>query len=517
MAYNFLPSARDQTFLMPPNMADWLPEDHLAYFVIDALDAMDTSAFYERYRADGTGRAAYEPSMMLALLIYGYCIGERSSRRIERSCHQDIAFRVICAGQLPDHVTISRFRANHEQALGEIFGEVLRLCGQAGLVQLGTLSIDGTKMTANASLDANATRASINSEIDEILAQAAAVDAAEDEAFGDARGDELPAELRDRRGRKERLAKALQDLDDERAERQQHERAETEQRAQRPAHLRGPKPKAKPPKPERRANTTDPDSRPMKCQGVFLQGYNAQAVVTMDQIALAAELTQQPNDTHQLEPVLDAVKSNLTGAGIDEPIGTVLADAGYWSTSNATLDCGADLLIATTSAKNINRDSSQVMIPKAEQHDEIRRRLAERLAVVDLREQVLKQLLNDEITIKAAASEMNVTPQHVYKLRSDYLKRGRDGIMPEATRRLSEPKLKESQAVRYEMELRLATDEGRATYAMRAKTVEPVFGQVKEARGTRRFMRRGFDACASEWKLIMAGHNLLKLWRYSRA
>src|SRR3954451_16403865 len=191
MAQNFLGCDRDQVFLLPPSVDDWLPADHFARFVIAMVDEMDLSAFYAAYRADGHGRPAHDPAMMVALLAYSYARGRRSSRVIERACVEDVAYRVIAANQVPDHCTIARFRQRHEVALAGLFGEVLALCAEAGLVGVGVVAVDGTKIHANASRDATRGYDRI---AEEILADADAFDRAEDERFGDARGDELPAE-----------------------------------------------------------------------------------------------------------------------------------------------------------------------------------------------------------------------------------------------------------------------------------------------------------------------------------
>jgi len=165
MAYNFVAGDRDQLLLMPPSLAEWLPADHLAWFVLDVVGELDVSAFVAAYRSDGRGGAAYEPSMMVALLVYAYCVGERSSRMIERRCREDVAFRVIAANQLPDHATIARFRATHQDALGELFGQVLRLCARAGLVKAGLVAVDGTRILANASRAANRSAEQLAKEI----------------------------------------------------------------------------------------------------------------------------------------------------------------------------------------------------------------------------------------------------------------------------------------------------------------------------------------------------------------
>ena len=192
MGQNFIACDREQVFLMPPDVREWLPENHLAWFVIDAVEGMDLAAFYAAYRHDGHGRPAYEPTMMVALLLYAYARGIRSSRAIERACEEDVAYRVIAAQQRPDHATIARFVERHEDALAGLFAAVLGLCAQAGLARVGVVAIDGTKVLANASRDANVDYEQIAREI---VAEAQAVDAAEDEAYGEARGDELPPEL----------------------------------------------------------------------------------------------------------------------------------------------------------------------------------------------------------------------------------------------------------------------------------------------------------------------------------
>jgi transposase len=218
MPQNFIDSCREQGFLLPPDVRDWLAADHLAWFVIDAVAQMDLGAFYAAYRADGHGRAAYEPSMMVTLLMYAYATKQRSSRSIETYCRQDVAYRVISGNVIPDHATLARFVVRHEAALAELFGEVLALCDQAGLVAPGVIAVDGTRLAGNA----NRNRSHEFEQIArEIVAEAKATDAAEDERFGDARGDELPEQLRTPEGRREFFAQAkhrLQGTDTDRGE-----------------------------------------------------------------------------------------------------------------------------------------------------------------------------------------------------------------------------------------------------------------------------------------------------------
>src|SRR6266581_9033284 len=211
---NFIACDRDQELLLPPSLKDWLPDDHLAWFVLDAVDELDLSDFYASYRSDGWGAAAHDPRMMVALFIYAYSIGVRSARQIERRCQEDVAFRVICAGQTPDHATIARFLDRHEQAITELFGGVLALCARSGLVNVGVVAVDGTKIAAAATHHATRTYAQI---AQEILKEAAELDAREDELYGEARGDELPAGLRTSGERRQRLREAKQALDAERA------------------------------------------------------------------------------------------------------------------------------------------------------------------------------------------------------------------------------------------------------------------------------------------------------------
>ncbi len=220
MAYNFLACDRDQAFLLPPDLREWLPQDHLAWFVRDVVDQLDIGPFLRCYRADGHGHPAYDPMMLLGVLLSAYCVGVRSSRQIERRCHEDVAFRVLAGNATPDHVTMARFRVRHEQALAGFLVESLRLCAAAGMVRLGTVALDGTKLAANAAERANRTHDKLKDEVAEILRQAAEADQQEDQLFGDARGDELPAEFASPTGRLARLRQAKALLEAEAAERQ---------------------------------------------------------------------------------------------------------------------------------------------------------------------------------------------------------------------------------------------------------------------------------------------------------
>jgi transposase len=360
VSQNFLVCDREQELLLPPSLREWLPEDHLAWFVLDAVDEIDLSAFYGVYREDGWGRAAFEPAMMVALLLYAYAVGERSSRGIERRCREDVAFRVITANRIPDHATIARFRARHEQALAATFTQVLALCARAGLVSVGVVALDGSLLAGNASPGATRSYAAIRSEVERMLAEAAETDAAEDERLGEARGDELPAELAGARSRRERLRRCRQQLEQEQADEEAAYRANLGWRADWEAEhgrrLAGRKPT--PPDPaalaERKINTTDPDTRLMKrAGGKSVQGYNAQVVASPGQVILAARVTQAHNDADQLEPMVAHTLETLRGAGIEEPIGIVLADGGYWNSPaiGEVRRQGIDVLIPTQDSR----------------------------------------------------------------------------------------------------------------------------------------------------------------------
>lgn len=448
MGYHFLPCERDQLYLLPPALQDWLPEGDLAWFILDAVAQMNLTAIERTYRADGWGQAAYEPAMMVALLLYAYCLGERSSRRIERLCQRDLAFRVITANQGPDHTTLARFRQTHETELAKLFTQVLRLCAEAGLVKVGIVALDGTKIKANAALASNRTVETITAEVSRMLTEAQATDADEDRQYGAERcGDELPEALRDRTSRLARLQACQERLEREAAEATAQQQAKIAARQAEEAATgqkkRGRKPKAAEAAADStaKANVTDPESRIMKTQGGYVQGYNAQAVVTEDQIIVAAEVTQEENDIKQLHPMLKRAQANLKAIAHLQAVGMALADAGYCSEANlmeADPD-GPVLLMAT------NKDWKQ------------------------------RQALREQPPPRGRAPK---------------------GL-----------------TARDRMERTLLTKRGRHLYKKRGQTVEPVFGQIKSARGCDGCMRRGTAACDSEWKLLCATHNLLKLWR----
>jgi transposase len=402
MPQNFLTCDRDQPLLLPPDLREWLPEDHLAWFVIEAIEELDTEPFYAAYRSDGHGRAAHEPKMMLTLLAYAYAVGERSSRRIERRCREDVAFRVICANQVPDHATIARFRVRHGEALADLFGQVLGLCAEAGIVEVGVLAVDGTKLEASASNHATRSYERIAAEI---LDEAGRIDDAEDEAHGEARGDELPERLTGREGRRAWLREAKERLEAERAAepepipRERSDRLEicrrrlvedwrTECRANRDYEAyrargvmkdgrrfgRPPNPHTPPAQPEGKVNLTDPDSKNMKAYRGYVQGYNAQAVTTRSQVIVAAEIAPDGLDFAQLDPMVCAAERELADAGVKESPEVVLADAGYWS--NDHIDSLRERGIVPLVAADANRSKGPRKTRLGGAYDFMRRALA---------------------------------------------------------------------------------------------------------------------------------------------
>src|SRR5215210_1016885 len=433
MGQNFISGDRDQVLLLPPDVRSWLPGGHLARFVIDAVEELDLAAFYARYRRDGWGRPAYDPALMVALILYAYAKGVRSAREIERRCVEDVAFRVVAANLAPDHATIARFRAVHERALGELFGQVLAMCARAGMVHAGVVAVDSTKLHANASGLQNKTFEDLAREIVE---EAARIDAAEDELYGDKRGDELPPELADPKTRRARIRELMEELkaeqDAEHRARQAMLERHAEHRRRTGRRLRG-RPPVEHPKPTGRSrlvNVTDPDSRPVKTPRGFIQGYNAHAVAAAGQIIVAAEVTTGSGDQGQLGPMVAAARAELDAAAVTPP-NVVLADAGYWKSPQITA---------------LQADGLCVLIPPD------------------------------------AHSRTAPNPH-------------RHGGLYEQMRR------------------RLQSDDGGALYKRRMTMIEPIFGQTKSNRRADRFQRRGLPAVRSEWRLLAATHNLLKLWR----
>ena len=449
-----------QIYLLPPSIEDWLPQDHLARFIGDVMNELDLSAIYAEYgRRDNRGLSAYHPMLLTRLLLYGYCIGVTSSRRLERATYDEVPFRYLAANQHPDHDTIASFRQRHLPALAQLFVQALRLCQKAGMVKLGNVSIDGTKIMANASTKRSVPYEKLREReqywkqiVEQLLAEAQRTDQEEDRRYGPGQpADALPDKLADAQSRLEVLRKARAELEQEaQQELEALQQVVTERKRGRPRKSE-PAPKGselawqqktkkqlqrakrKAAKPCRQHNFVDPDSRVMKDTGrkCFTQAYNAQAAVDAEQqVIVAAELTQQTTDRQQLLPMVQAV-CRATG----QRPGTVTGDAGYWD---------------TVSLQDRSLEGIQVLVaPDSPRQD------------------------GDSLPWNAPSG-------------------------PEAVA----------------MRELLATAAGKAAYAKRKTTVEPVFGQIKEARGIRRFRLRSLVKAAAEWKLICAGHNLLKLYRH---
>jgi transposase len=437
MSYNFRDYDQNQLLLMPPSVQEWVKEDSFARFLSEAIDEMDArgrlDAFYKPYRVDGWGAPAFHPVMMLKVVLYAYTNGVTSSRRIEAMLEVDIAFRYLAANNQPDFRTINGFRTTHLDALLGVFVDVLELCRDAGMVKLGRVALDGHRVSGDASLSENRKRERLEQQVQQLLDEAASIDARENEQHGpDARGDELPSGLKNPRKRAEHLQRALDELKkrEDALRREQEERIvlreREEQETGRKKRGRKLKPAAEVKLPEdARVNRTDPESRVMKGRnGRYLQGYNGQAMVECgSQVIVAQQLTNEQADVHLVAPMLEQCEKQ-TGARPEQ----ALLDAGYWSEENGALDGqgGTDLLIATMCWARENPD----------QH-----------------------------------------PQ------------------------------------RDQMDAKLESEEGKAAYAERGYTVEPVFGQMV-TRGLERFRLRGKKKAGLEWSLWCTTHNLLKLWRH---
>jgi len=440
----------DQRLLLPPDMREWLPDGDLALFISDVVDELDLSAIYRAYeQGDRRGQPPYHPAMMVKLLLYGYCTGLPSSRKIEQATYRDVAVRVLAADQHPDHDSIAEFRKRHLEALAGLFVQVLQLCQAAGLVKLGHVALDGTKVKANASKHKamsyarmGETEQRLEREVRALLDEAQQVDAAEDAQYGRGRrGDELPAELARRESRLATIRAAKAALEQEAKERAAEQAAAGREklaaREQRVGSTKGklpkiPDPEHAQPAPPAQRNFTDPESRIMKDGATkeFVQGYNAQAAVDGHaQVIVACAVTQQAADVGQFVPMLEAVAGN-----VGQFPAIVTADAGYFSEANLTAPSLAGI---------------ECYVPPDRQ-------------------------------------------QH------------RGEPTPSPSRQ---------NAVSQAMRAKLQTATGRAIYALRKMIVEPVFGQIKEARGMRRFWLRGVRNVRGEWTVICLTHNLLKLFR----
>ncbi|MFP4186268.1 MAG: IS1182 family transposase [Thermoplasmata archaeon] len=439
----------EQTLLLSPNLKDWLPDDHLAVFIDEVVDELDLSPIFEYYEVEERGGPPFHPAMMTKVLFYAYCIGMPSSRKIDKSMYEDVAFRYLGAGNFPDFRTISDFRKIHLDVLGDLFVQVLKLCGEAGLVELGTVALDGTKVSANASMEKTKKyetlckkEEELEKAVKEMLEKAEKTDKREDEIYGkDKRGDELPEGFREKEERLERIREAKRRLEEEQKEKREdyeekmEERKEQEEKTSK--KIRGRKPKEVPEEPEEdaKANTTDPDSRTMKTRKGFVQGYNGQIVVDCDsQVIIAEDIVQDHNDKQQQYPMMKKVHEN-TGRS---PKNATM-DAGYWD------------------------------------------------------EESLKDI--------SLYTELYVATEKDWKER----KKMREKSPPKG-------RIPKDATYKERMERKLRTKKGKETYKKRSTSVEPVIGQIKN-RGLGKLLLRGLEKVKGEWTLINLSHNLRKLWK----
>lgn len=442
MSKRYQPWTPDQDYLLPPSPREWLPAGHLVYFLLDVVAELDLSAIEAVYQAkDQRGTQPYDPRLMVALWLYGLSQGVYSSRRLERATYEDVGFRVLAGEAHPDHTRLSEFRRVHHAALAGLFCQVLRLCQQAGLVKLGRVALDGTKLAANASKHKamsydrlRKSEAELGAEVEALLARAESSDQADDERLGAGVGeDDVPAELARREARLKRIREAKAALEAEARAAREAEQSEIpeppEEEQPLPSH-QVPHDRDGRPTDQAQRNFTDPASRIMKRDKTFLQGYNGQAAVDGEhQIIVAQGLTNQSPDQQHLVPLMQRLERAL-----GERPECLLADNGYWSAGNAQWLAAAGI--------------------------------------------------------------------------DGYLATGREGKPPAA----GAPATAAGE-VKAAMRAKLANPEGKAVYARRKAIVEPVFGQLREARGFRRLARRGLAQAQSEWALLCTVHNLLKLFR----
>lgn len=508
MAKSYLPVDRSQPFLLPPDMREWLAQDHLAWFVIEVVERVDTSVLHARRRRGGVGRRGYDPDMLLALLIYAYCTRQRSSRQIERLCEVDVAYRVICGGSPPDHTTIARFRQDHQDHAVQLFTDVLAVCAQAGLASVGTVAVDGTKMGCDASLKSNRTREWIEKQVGEMFDEAAAVDDDEDRLFGDARGDEVPERLRDRSRRGARLDSALREVnareqaDRDRADADAWEAAawaaaeQGEALAGRPPagvsavtvaeiRLRRHEAKAAAREAAREAGCAVEGDRP--------RVGTAKAKLADAQHAAAQQPPAEPAAAAGEKPVL---------ANTTDPDSRTMKTRNGWSQGyNAQAAVNGNQLVLSADVTQDHNDVGQL--------EPMIRLLIAGLLAAGITAQVGLLLFD-----AGYWSEDNATaegPDRLIATTKDWKRRRQ--LREQGTVTGPPP---DDATPKDAMEHRLCTVEGSESYAKRATTVEPVFGNIKENLGYRRFVGRGLDAVRAEWLLITSAHNLLIAYRHSQ-
>ena len=510
MPQNFIACDRDQAYLMPPSLLDWVPEDHLVWSILGSVEELDLSAFYADYRADGHGRPAYDPKMMVALLLYSYARGNRSSRGIERACREDVACRLICTNLVPDHSTIAEFRCRHETALGELFSLVLSLCHKAGLVKVGVVAIDGTKMSANASQERNHGYERIAREI---LAEAARIDAEEDELYGDARGDELPEQLRTAERRKAALREAKRQLDAERAERLEQDAdagkdVEESEGSGVPLSLdpavivthssgqRGWLKAARRQTDEHRKREAWPVPRERLARLLEAERRLSQDLaveVEANRAYYAYRAGGRMRDGRRFG------KPPAVGVAPEEPIGEInltdpdsrnmLAARGFVQGYNAQVAVNEQHVVIAAEICVVNPDFGNLEPVLLAAETEL-----VTAGVTDTPEVVLADAgywHTEQMQRLAARGIPVLIPPDAHK---------RNGVRPGWTGGMYEF-----------MRGVLTSERGKDLYRRRQGMVEPVFANTKFNRQIYRFHRRGRSAVRSEWRLITATHNLLRL------
>jgi transposase len=513
MGQNFIEGRREQGFLLPPDVREWLPADHLAWFVIDAVAEMDLAGFYSAYRADGHGRAAYDPSLMVALVLYAFATGQRSSRAIERHCRQDVAYRVITGNLIPDHATIARFICRHERALAELFGAVLGLCHRAGLVKPGVVSIDGTRIAGNASPEVNHAFDQIAREV---LAETRATDEAEDELYGEARGDELPEQLRTPEGRREffRQARKGQRSDDpdaeelgEQPEAQAGERVPLEFDATRiVARTQGREGWSREGKRQLeqhrwRHPEPIPRSRPER---LLLAAERLEAELDTEHRANAAyeryratardRLGRRPGgraDPYR-PPELPAGKVNTT----DPDSRSIPLGFGFVQGDNAQAAVNEQQIVLAAEITNSSTDFSQL----------------DPMVTATLQE--LQPASIEQLPEAIAADAGYWNEQHMDEVTAN---KHIPVLIPPDKGSRGTPRPGWTGGRYAWMRTVLATEHGRQLYRKRRQTVEPLFGNTKHNHGVYRFHRRGRIKVRTEWRLLMMTHNLGKLHRHQLA
>ena len=472
-----------------------LPEDDLVFFLLDTIPTLNLDAFHDYYTHDLRGQPPYDVTLMVTLLVYAYAVGIRSSRKIAAACERNLAFLAIVGGQRPDFRTISDFRKIHWAAFTALFVEVLRLAGELGLVKLGNLSTDGTKMGADASRHKAMSYGYMTKEVErlqaevkKLLEEAEQADAEQDATLGSRRGDELPEELKRREDRLAKISEAKARLEAEAAaaaaEQQQRREEAAAARAAAGQKRRGkePAPVDATPKDKAQTSFTDPESKIMKQSNKgFDQSYNAQAVVdSKAQIIVAADVTNQANDKQQAVPMAQAALSNLEAAGLDKPVDA----AGQALPIPNTLDSGYYSAKAVGELEALGFDPH--MATGRHKHHQ---------------------------TAAETSSPGSSAPESSSSSSPESSSSGSPGSSsPESSSSGSSSEAK----VKAQMQAKLRTVAGRALYAARKHIVEPVFGQIKGARGIRKFLLRGLEKVRAEWQLICLTHNLLKVWRFQK-